>query len=84
MLKALKKPSWRIRRRVIFGTLAFCALEVVYLTIFGESTSLAETIANGCFLLAGSVIGTYVFGATWDDKNHQQPLEVPVDQEEPG
>lgn len=63
------RPSWRIRRTIIVSTLIFCAVEILYLTIWGESTDLAETIANGLILLAGSVIAAYVFGATWDDKN---------------
>lgn len=65
----MNKPSWKIRRAIIFGTLVFCAIEVLYLTLFGEDTKLAETIASSAFLLAGSVIGAYVFGAVWDDLN---------------
>lgn len=62
--------SWTHRRRIIYGTLIFCALCVLYLMIFGNDTSrLHETIANSAFFLAGGVIGSYVFGAVWDDKN---------------
>ena len=63
------RPSWRIRRRIIVATLLFCAGEIIYLTLWGEDTSLAETIANGVLILAGSTIGSYVFGAVWDDRN---------------
>lgn len=69
MAPPLSRPSWRVRRAIIVGTLIFCALEILYLTIWGQDTDLAETIANGLILLAGSVIAAYVFGATWDDKN---------------
>lgn len=65
----MQKPSWRIRRRVIIATLLFCAGEIVYLTGWGQDTDLASTIANGVLILAGSVIGAYVFGAAWDDRN---------------
>lgn len=65
----MHKPSWRIRRRVIVATLLFCAGEIVYLTGWGQDTNLASTIANGVLILAGSVIGAYVFGAAWDDRN---------------
>lgn len=41
---------------------------VTYLAVFGRAVSLSETIANGCLLLMASVIGSYVFGAVWDDK----------------
>lgn len=60
---------WAIRRRIIIATLTFCAGETLYLTVWGRDTALHETIANGILLLAGSVIGTYVFGAVWDDRN---------------
>lgn len=63
------RPSWKIRRRVIASTLAFCAATIGWLVIVGESTPLNETIANGLILLAGGVIGSYVFGAAWDDLN---------------
>ena len=59
---------WRIRRRIVNLTLAFCAGCVVYLIAAGADTDLNKAIANGLILLAGSVIGSYVFGATWDDK----------------
>ncbi|WP_322893457.1 MULTISPECIES: hypothetical protein [unclassified Yoonia] len=63
------KRSWRIRRRVIIATLVYSALGVGYLIIFGEDLRLHEAIANGLILLAGSVVGSYVFGAAWDDMN---------------
>lgn len=65
----MQKPSWRIRRRIVVATLLFCAGEVIYLTGWGKDTNLAATLANGVLILAGSVIGAYVFGAAWDDRN---------------
>ena len=59
--------SWKNRRRVIFATLLYCALAVGYLIFKGEDTSLHQDIASGLILLAASVIGSYVFGAVWDD-----------------
>lgn len=49
------------------ATLLWCAGMVTYLAIFGRPTTLSETIANGCLLLMASVIGSYVFGAVWED-----------------
>jgi hypothetical protein len=60
--------SWRVRRKVIFTSLSLCFIILLYLLFFGEDTRLNETLANGAFLLSGSVIGAYVFGAVWDDK----------------
>lgn len=66
--RILGKTSWTIRRRIIIGTLLWCVALVTYLAVFGRPVSLSETIANGCLLLMASVIGSYVFGAVWDDK----------------
>lgn len=63
------RPSWKIRRRVIWGTLVFCAVTVGWLAVAGEDTELNRTIANALILLGGAVISSYVFGAAWDDMN---------------
>lgn len=63
------KERWKIRRRIVNITLLFCASTVSYLVLFGSDTQLHQAIANGLILLSGSVIGSYLFGATWDDKN---------------
>jgi hypothetical protein len=62
-----RSGTWRVRRRIIHGTLAFCALQAGYLTLWGADTRLNETLAVGAYALAGSVIGAYVFGAAWED-----------------
>lgn len=67
--RSVGKPSWRIRRRVVVLTLGFCASCIVWLLGWGADTRLNETIAQGLMILAGSVIGAYVFGAAWDDAN---------------
>lgn len=65
---------WRIRRRIIIGTLLYCAGMVGYIAIYGEGTSAQEAIATSLILLAGSVIGSYVFGAVWDDKDKDKEV----------
>lgn len=76
-------PSWKLRRRIIYGTLFFCAGEVLYLTVWGSDTDLHSTIANGLILLAASVIGSYVFGAVWDDRNYMAMTKKTKDPEIP-
>lgn len=61
------QATWRIRRRIINTTLVLCALQIIYLTIWGQDTRLNETLALGAYTLAGAVIGAYVFGAAWED-----------------
>ena len=65
----MNSTRWKIRRRIVNLTLAFCAVGIAYLIFYGNDTRLHETIANGLMVLAGSTIGSYIFGSTWDDKN---------------
>lgn len=66
------KPSWKNRRRVIFYSLMFCALVWIY--VLGSPLlgiilveKIAEVALTMTAFLAGSVIGSYVFGAVWSD-----------------
>lgn len=68
-IEDLTTGNWRVRRPLVLATLAFCAAQLTYLTIFGEDTALAQTMAIGAFGLAGSTLGSYLFSATWDTKN---------------
>jgi hypothetical protein len=61
-------PPWTVRRRIIVLTLIFCAGLVTYITFKGTDTRTAETIVQSAFYLAGAVIGSYVFGAVWQDR----------------
>ena len=61
--------KWQFRRTVVVMSLTFCATVITFLVLYGDDTRLNETIAMGTFILAGSVIGSSVFGAVWDDKN---------------
>lgn len=65
----MNKPSWKVRRRIIIATLLFCAFLVGYITVWGDDRSVLEVIVFCSFGLALSVIGSYIFGAVWDDKN---------------
>jgi len=70
------KSSWAIRRRIIILTLIFCAGVVTYLTLKGTDTRTAETIVQSAFALAGAVIGSYVFGACWEDRSKIDALNI--------
>lgn len=48
-------------------TLLYCGGAVGYIIHNGEDSGLYSDIASGLILLAASVIGSYVFGAVWDD-----------------
>lgn len=63
-----QKPSWKVRRRIVHTTLLFCAGVVIYSLVMGPDTKAVEVAITMSYILAGSVIGSYVFGAVWDDK----------------
>jgi hypothetical protein len=71
------RPVWENRRKVIFGSLYFCALvEIMLLAMawFGvESSAMLVTIAGANKFLATAVIGSYVWGATWEDISLWKP-----------
>lgn len=67
--RLVSKPSWKIRRRLVFATLGFCAFVILYLTFFGKDTELHTTIALGVIGAAVSTLGSYIFGVAWDDRN---------------
>ena len=66
------QAPWRIRRAIIFMTLAFCATCITFIVLFGDDTRVNETVIVSCFALAGATVGSYVFGAVWDDNNRER------------
>jgi NhaP-type Na+/H+ or K+/H+ antiporter len=69
----VKQPPWKLRRRVTFGTLVFCALIVVYVAIRWDDTSLAETLVLSMAGLAGTIVASYVGFATYEDTKLYRP-----------
>lgn len=63
----MKQPSWRLRRRAVFGSMLFSAAILVYVMVRWDSTTLAETLALGSFGLIGTVVAAYVGGAAYED-----------------
>jgi len=61
--------SWAWRRGVVIATLVFTAGLLIYISGWGRDTAANTAIANGFVLLIPIVVGTYVLGAVWDDRN---------------
>lgn len=61
--------SWRYRRRIIHWTLIYCAVTAPALALRYPESPLISQLVLALVALAGATIGSYVFGATWDDKN---------------
>lgn len=64
--------AWRVRRSLVIGTILWCGGIVTFITLAGGESSLRETVAVGALTLAGSTLGSYVFGAIWDDQNKRR------------
>lgn len=62
-------PHWRIRRNYMFVVSAFCMVTIAYALLSHQDTRVAETAVTFAFLTLGGTVGTYVFGATWEDIN---------------
>lgn len=63
--------SWKLRRRVVFGTLAFCGAVILLMctaALMGVDTALGSNIVFAVAGLAGTVATGYLGFATWDDK----------------
>lgn len=61
------QSSWRIRRRFMFAVSAFCMWTVAYVLWRGLSSGPADTAVTMAFLTLLGIVGSYVFGATWED-----------------
>lgn len=58
---------WTVRRRFMFAVSGFCMLVVGYILIRGLDTGPADTAMTMAFLTLIGIVGSYVFGATWED-----------------
>lgn len=61
------KPSWKLRRRAVFGSMLFGATIVIYVAFRWDDTSLAQTLAISGFGLIGAVVAAYIGGAAYED-----------------
>jgi hypothetical protein len=65
-------PSWKMRRRAVFGSLIFGMAIISYITIRGVDSGLNETLALGGFGLIGAVVAAYIGGAAYEDVRLRQ------------
>lgn len=70
MSDEIAKPGeWKRRRRIIHATLIYCGAAIPALTVWNPESNLTHQTILALISLAGAVIGSYIFGATWDDSN---------------
>lgn len=61
--------SWIRRRRFLYAVNLFCALSIGWILWHDMSSAVAEAAITMAFITIMTSVGSYVFGATWDDKN---------------
>lgn len=59
--------SWKVRRRMMFVVVAFCMWVIGYVLVKNLTSGPADTALTMAFLTIISIVGSYVFGATWED-----------------
>lgn len=65
--QGVTEPSWRYRRRAIFGSMLFGAFVILWVLLRWDDTRLAETLALGGFGLIGAAVGFYAGAAAYQD-----------------
>ena len=66
-MDTLTKPSWKLRRRAVFGSMLFSMGVIVYTLVRRDDTSLAQTLVLSSFALIGTVVAAYIGGAAYED-----------------
>lgn len=69
---------WRKRRRFLFATIAFCMAVIVYILWQEMDTKPAETAVMFSFLTIIGSVGSYVFGAAWEDVSAIDKMGTPA------
>lgn len=62
-----KNPSgWKYRRTTVMVALIYCAATISLVLWRGADNALNREAVNVLAILAGTIIGSYVFGAAWE------------------
>lgn len=73
----LSKPSWKLRRRAVFGSMLFAMGVILYTLVRWDDTSLAQTLVLSSFALIGTVVAAYIGGAAYEDvRTYQTDAEL--------
>ena len=64
--------TWAKRRRFMYAVSIFCAFVIGYVLWNDMQSSVANTAVAFSFIILGTNVGSYVFGAAWQDVNHMK------------
>lgn len=72
--------NWPRRRRWMKLILTWAICNAQYLIVFGKDTGLHMNALVALLSLIFAILGSYVFGAAWDDQDKRRHLNaVPVE-----
>jgi uncharacterized membrane protein YcjF (UPF0283 family) len=75
-------PSWKLRRRAVFGSLIFCGVLIAWAVVTKADTQVAESAVLGAFATISVIISAYIGGAVYEDVRLTQLRKVENDQSE--
>lgn len=73
--------SWKWRRIFLWSVNIFCAYIIFYIVYTKLDTRPADTGMMMAFITQMMSVGSYVFGAAWDDKNKMELLSARIGQQ---
>ena len=62
------KHSWKYRRTFMFAVSGFAAALAIAALVVPTDPDVRKVALTGALTLLGAIVGSYVFGAVWDDK----------------
>jgi hypothetical protein len=75
--RVVGRDNWQFRRVVVFLSLLFSAGIILWIVISGTDSTLYREIAVAMIAADVAIIGSYVFGAVWDDKSKRRDWRGP-------
>ena len=60
--------GWQTRRRLMFAVVAFCMLCISWALYQDTDTIVMQSAVTSGFATMAAILGSYVFGAVWEDK----------------
>ena len=67
----MEAHSWKVRRGFMFVTVAFCMAVILLGLLVKPEAPVSGTAITMSFGTITAVLGSYVFGAVWDDKGRK-------------
>lgn len=76
---ALFEQNWKIRRIVMFLALIYIGGHVSWIIFRGADTAVNQQLGLALVAAGVAIIGSYVFGAVWDDNDKRKNFAFDMD-----